>query len=816
MKNITIEGARLHNLKEIDISIPKNKLVVITGISGSGKSSLAFDIIFEEGRKQYLQSLGVFTLITEEDKFDHISGIGPSIAVQQNIIRQSNPRSTVGSKTNILNMLAVLWAAEGKTSCSSCGTLVDDDITCPKCGMTEERLFAGYFAYNNPNGMCIKCSGRGAYFEINMQKLIPNENTTLDEVFQKAGPTPGYQRLLNKKFKDYLKMPFSKIPDEVKADILYGQYVKSNSQNRSYCLQRIFEGRYLRNGDNSGGIYRLYVCSDCQGFRIGEEARSVFLNGKHIGELGKMTIKELQNFISDLLNQNILAVMGTNLLKDILIKINGLNKARLGHLSLYREMSTLSGGELQRLFLNSHLESKMDSLIYILDEPTAGLHESEKTELLKSIKALKELGNTVIVVEHDKNTIQMADHIIDIGPKAGVEGGEIIYQGDVKGLLECRSSITGQYLSGKVEMPTRKINQKIDIKKDIPKLTIWHAKTNNLKDVTVSLPLGALVGIAGVSGSGKSSLISDTLSALLKGYFNDSSEYAETIPEENEIEDVLSTTPEKIGEKVEGAEHLSGYVEVSQAPIGRNINSNVISYIGIWDKIRKLFAKQPQAVTQNLTAGHFSFNSKGACSVCGGSGQEKIWLGGNFFIHNICNECHGKRYNDEALSVCYKGKNIVDLLEMTVTEALVFFVDHKAILSTLKVLARIGMGYIKLGQPTPTLSGGEAQRIKLAKEIGRHRKGNILYVLDEPTVGLSLYDTAKLILLLSELVVKGNSVVVIEHDPEVLSACDWIIELGPNGGAEGGNVIAEGSAKALKKNTQSLTGRYLQCQEITG
>lgn len=816
MKNITIEGARLHNLKEIDISIPKNKLVVITGISGSGKSSLAFDIIFEEGRKQYLQSLGVFTLITEENKFDHISGLGPSIAVQQNIIRQSNPRSTVGTKTNILNMLAVLWAAEGKTSCSSCGTLVDDDMTCPKCGMIEERLFAGYFSYNNPNGMCIKCSGRGAYFEINMQKLIPNENTTLDEVFQKAGPTPGYQRLLNKKFKDYLKMPFSKIPDEVKADILYGQYVKSNSQNRSYCLQRIFEGRYLRNGDNSGGIYRLSVCSDCQGFRIGEEARSVFLNGKHIGELGKMTINELQNFISDLLNQNILADMGTNLLKDILIKINGLNKARLGHLSLYREMSTLSGGELQRLFLNSHLESKMDSLIYILDEPTAGLHESEKTELLKSIKALKELGNTVIVVEHDKNTIQMADHIIDIGPKAGVEGGEIIYQGDVKGLLECRSSITGQYLSGKVEMPTRKTNQKIDIKKDIPKLTIWHAKTNNLKDVTVSLPLGAMVGIAGVSGSGKSSLISDTLSTLLKGYFNDSSEHAETIPEENEIEDVLFTTPEKIGEKVEGAEHLSGYVEVSQVPIGRNINSNVISYIGIWNKIRKLFAKQPQAVTQNLTAGHFSFNSKGACSVCGGSGQEKIWLGGNFFIHNICNECHGKRYNDEALSVCYKGKNIVDLLEMTVTEALAFFVDHKAILSTLKVLARIGMGYIKLGQPTPTLSGGEAQRIKLAKEIGRQRKGNILYVLDEPTLGLSLYDTAKLILLLSELVAKGNSVVIIEHDPEVLSACDWIIELGPNGGAEGGNVIAEGSAKALKKNTQSLTGRYLQCQEITG
>ncbi len=811
MKHITIEGARIHNLKEIHISIPKNQLVVVTGVSGSGKSSLAFDIIFEEGRKQYLQSLGVFGLMDEENKFDSISGIGPTIAVQQNIIRQSNPRSTVGTKTNILNMLAVLYAAEGKTSCSSCGTLVDDDMTCPKCGMMEERLFAGYFAYNNPNGMCIKCSGRGAYFEINMQKLIPNDNTTLEKVFQIAGATPGYQRLLNKKFKDYLKMPFSKIPDGVKADILYGQYVNSNSQNRSYCLQRIFEGRYLRNGDSSGGIYTWSFCSDCQGFRIGEEARSVFLNGKHMGELGKMTITELQEFLSDLFNRNSLAAMGTNLLKDILIKINGLNKARLGHLSLYREMSSLSGGELQRLFLNSHLESKMDSLIYILDEPTAGLHESEKTELLKSVKALKELGNTVIVVEHDKNTIRMADHIIDIGPKAGVSGGEIIYQGDVKGLLESRSSITGQYLSGEAEMPKRKINQNIDVKKDILKLTIWHAKTNNLKDVTVSLPLGVLVGIAGVSGSGKSSLISDTLISLLKGYFKDTFEYDDVHIEENEIEDTLLAAPKKIAERLDGAEHISGYVEVSQAPIGRNMNSNIITYISIWDKIRKIFAKQPQAAKQNLTAGHFSFNSKGACSVCGGSGQEKIWLGGSFFIHNICNECHGKRYNDEALSVCYKGKHIVDVLEMTVTEAVTFFEDHKAILSTLKVLERIGMGYIKLGQPTPTLSGGEAQRIKLAKEIGRQRKGNILYVLDEPTVGLSLYDTAKLISLLSELIEKGNSVVVIEHDPEVLSACDWIIELGPKGGTEGGRIIAEGSPKALKDNPKSITGRYLQC-----
>ncbi len=808
MKNITIEGARIHNLKDIDVSIPKNKLVVATGVSGSGKSSLVFDIIFEEGRKQYLQSLGVFAQIDEENKFDNISGIGPTIAVQQNIIRQSNPRSTVGSRTNILNMIAVLYAAEGIISCLSCSASVDDGLTCQKCGNTEERLPAGYFSYNNPNGMCMKCSGKGSYFEIDMKKLVPDDQITLEQVFDKVMVTPGLKRVLYRHFNDYLKTPFSQISDEVKERIIYGHFTSNNAANRSICLTRIFEGLVYKYGNDPTGMYIMSKCSDCDGYRIGEEARRVFLNGKHIGELGTMTINELHDFLDQLLNQNTLKSLGTNLVKDILHKTNSLIKSRLGHLTLYRTMSTLSGGELQRLFLNSHLESKMDSLIYILDEPTAGLHESEKAELQKGILALKELGNTVIVVEHDKGTIEMAEHVIDIGPKAGVEGGQVIYQGDVEGLKKCAASITGQYLSGKVSMPIRKTAQNIEIGKENPRLTIRHAKTNNLKDVTVSLPLGVLVGIAGVSGSGKSSLISDTLIPLLKGYFDDNT--IETNFEEDDIEgEPEFTALETIAEMLEGVEHISGYAEVSQAPIGRNINSTPVSYIGIWDKIRKLFAKQPQATRQNLTAGHFSFNSKGACPVCGGSGREKLWLGGNFFLFNTCKECHGKRYNDEALSVNYKGKNIVDLLEMTVSEAVAFFKDNKAITNTLSVLERIGMGYIKLGQPTPTLSGGEAQRIKLAKEIGRQRKGNILYILDEPTIGLSLYDTAKLIHLLDELVAKGNSVIVVEHDPAVLAVCDWIIELGPGGGAEGGRIIVKGPPQELKKNSKSVTGRYL-------
>lgn len=804
MKNITIKGARVHNLKAIDISIPKNKLIVATGVSGSGKSSLMFDIIFEEGRRQYLQSLGILSGIDDEDKFDSISGIGPAIAVQQSVVRQSNPRSTVGSKTNILNLLSVLYSKEGQIICSICGEVVDNNLACRKCGNIEERLPASYFSYNSPNGMCIKCSGRGTYYKINMEILVPDNNTALEQIFDKVGVTPGFKKLLHKKYMDYLNMPFSLIPDEVKEEIIYGHNVNGNYQKRSYCLTRIFQER-LDRGEDLNNIYSKSVCSECHGFRIGEEGRRVLLGSRHIGELGNMTISELWEFLEILLKQKILTSFGEKLLKEIIHKTNSLIKARLGHLSLYRELPTLSGGEMQRLFLNSHIDSKMDSLIYILDEPTAGLHESEKAELLKSIRELKELGNTVIVVEHDSNTIEMAEHIVDIGPKAGVEGGQVIYEGDYKGLLACNDSITGQYLSGTIPMPIRKSKKSIVIDEHTPCLTIRNAKTNNLKDVTASFPLGALVGVVGVSGSGKSTLISDTLIPMLKGYFHDYDEiYNNKIDGDNKCEAV-----EKVLDRLEGMEQISGYAEISQASIGRNINSNPASYIGIWDKIRKLFAEQPEAIQQGLTAGHFSFNSKGACSVCGGSGRETIWLGGNLDIYNTCSECHGKRYNDEALSVSYKGKNISDVLEMTVSEAVTFFKDNHGIISTLKVMERIGMGYIKLGQPTPTLSGGEAQRIKLAKEIGRHRKGNILYVLDEPTTGLSLYDISKLVSLLDELIAKGNSVIVIEHNTVILKSCDYIIELGPGGGAEGGRLIAEGSPQELKENSKSLTGRYL-------
>lgn len=805
MKDIRISGARVHNLKGFDVSIPKNKLTVATGVSGSGKSSLVFDIVFEEGRKQYLQSLGILSDISKERKFDSISGIGPTIAVKQNIIRQSNPRSTVGSRTELLNMLAVLYSSEGK---------VDGG----KSSMFDERLDPSYFSYNTPNGMCNTCMGRGRSYQIDMKRLVPTTSTTVEQVFAVTGVTPGYMNLARRHFTDFMHLPYMELTDEGKQDVMFGKYINSNFQKRSISLTRILQAKIDKYGRDDSGIYTLTECQDCKGTRVGDEARRVLLNGRHIGELASSSLVETAEIIQELLDSNSLSNFGQGLASKIARKLDTLIKSRLGHLSLFREMPSLSGGEIQRLFLNKHIDSEMDSLIYILDEPTVGLHESEKAELLKSIVELKDLGNTVIVVEHDKNTIELADHIIDIGPKAGVEGGQLLYQGDLQGLIACKYSLTGKYISGQSQIQRRKRSNidddiadnhegRVTFKAKRPCVTLHNCQTNNLKNVTVSLPLGILVGIAGASGSGKSSLISNTLVPLLKQYFSgDSKKFSteledDTAPEENVIKPVVN--------KIDGLEHVDGIAVVSQSPIGRNMSSNPATYIKIWDKIRMLFASQNDAVSKNLGAGHFSFNSDGACSECSGTGIETIKIGRDLELHNVCKACNGKRYNDEALSVHYKGKNIHDVLEMRVSEAVNFFAGHNNITAPLKIMQRIGMGYIGLGQPTPTLSGGEAQRIKLAKEIDRKRKGNILYVLDEPTTGLSLYDTEKLIALLDELVEDGNSVLVIEHDTSVLESCDWVIELGPEGGPKGGYVLAEGSPESLTKNEKSITGKYL-------
>ena len=745
MEEIKILGARIHNLKNINLTIPKRGLVAITGISGSGKSSLAFDILFEEGKNQYLRSIGILAGLDNEDRFDTMEGIGPTVAVRQNTIRLSNPRSTVGTKTGILNQLALIYASDGKA--------LDEN---------SEHLSPGFFLYTTADGMCLSCQGRGLYYDINLKQLIPDKTTSLLEVYKSLQVTDGFLLILKKKYGMYFETPFWELPEDIKGQVVYGTY---DNGKQSYCLERILRNAYEK-GEDVEEVYEEKICTACQGERIGEEAKKVFLGGKLIGELGQMTLSGLLHFLSEIPEEE-LSQFGRNVVKNVKEKLKHLIRFRLGHLTLYREMASLSGGEVQRIFLHLHLESGLDSLIYVFDEPMAGLHPSEKQSLIKAVKELRDLGNTVIVVEHDKEMIRHADHIIEIGPKAGVEGGTVVYQGDYEE-YEKADTLLSQFFYGKRLMPERTVRNHIFDKEDC--LILKHANTHYLKDLTVAFPLHVMVGIAGLSGSGKSSLIETLLKRLASAC-----KFGKAVGHATGIA---------------GVERINGFVKISQEPIGRNANSTPASYIGIWDKIRELYAKQPEAKIRNKSAGHFSFHSKGACRDCGGSGFERIFLTSDF-------------------SVDYKGKTIADVLEMSITEAVSFFADQNNIVKPLCILEQIGMGYLRLGQPTSSLSGGEAQRVKLAKVLGRQLKGNMLYVLDEPTTGLSLYDTALLLKLLDRLVAGGNSVIVIEHNIEVLKSCDYIIELGPEGGDKGGEIIAQGTPGSLRDNPNSITGSYL-------
>ncbi len=778
MEKIKIQGARIHNLKNINLTIPKRQLVVITGISGSGKSSLAFDILFEEGKNQYLRSIGILAGLDNEDRFDTMEGIGPTVAVHQNTIRQSNPRSTVGTKTGILNQLALIFSSDGKTMKEH-----------------QEHLSPGFFLYTTADGMCISCQGRGSYYDINLEQVIPDKTTTLFKVYESLQITTGFLRILKKKYGMYFETPFWQLPEDVLDEVVYGTY---DNGKQSYCLERILKNAHEK-GEDVEEIYVKTICPDCHGERVSEDAREVFLHGKRIGELGQMTLTGLLNFLDGIPDEE-LSQFSKNVIKNVRQKLKHLIQFRLGHLTLYREMSSLSGGEVQRIFLHLHLESGLDSLIYVFDEPMAGLHPSEKQSMIESVKKLRDIGNTVIVVEHDKEMICQADHIIEIGPKAGIEGGTVVYQGDYKGYASA-NTLLSQYLFGKCTMPERKGRTETFDKEDC--LILKHVNTHYLKDLTVAFPLHAMVGIAGLSGSGKSSLIEETLLKRLASASKLRKANASNLGKE---------TAANYGHAagIAGVERISGFVKISQAPIGRSASSTPASYIGIWDKIRELFAKQPEAKIRNMAAGYFSFHSKGACPDCGGSGYERIFLTADFSVNKRCPTCHGKRFQEESLLVEYKGKTIADVLEMSIAEASFFFADQSSIVKPLRVLEQMGMGYLTLGQPTSSLSGGEAQRVKLTKELGQQRGGNMLYVLDEPTTGLSLYDTALLLKLLDQLVTSGNSVIVIEHNIEVLKNCDYIIELGPQGGDMGGEIIAKGTPTQLIDNPNSKTGRYLK------
>ncbi|WMJ89135.1 excinuclease ABC subunit UvrA [Anaerocolumna sp. MB42-C2] len=792
MEEIKIQGARIHNLKNINLTIPKRQLVVLTGISGSGKSSLAFDILFEEGKNQYLRSIGILAGLDNEERFDSMEGIGPTVAVRQNTIRQSNPRSTVGTKTGILNQLALIYASDGNTS-----------------DVNREHLSPGCFLYTTAEGMCLSCQGRGSYHDINLGQLIPDKTTSLSKVYENLQVTDGYLRILKKKYGIYFDTPFWELPEDILGQVVYGMY---DNGKQSYCLERILKNAYEK-GEDVEEYYEKITCTTCHGDRIGEEAREVFLGGKQIGQLGQMTLSGLLHFLN-VIPEEELSQFGRNVAKNVKEKLKHLIRFRLGHLTLYREMASLSGGEVQRIFLHLHLESGLDSLIYIFDEPMAGLHPSEKQSMINAVMELRDLGNTVLVVEHDKEMIRFADHIIEIGPKAGSEGGTVVYQGDYEEYTKA-DTLLSQYFNGKRLMSERSVRKHILDKEDC--LTLEHANTHCLKDLTVTFPLHAMVGIAGLSGSGKSSLIEILLKRLASAYKAEKV-YASRAgksyvckSKKAHISQFWNDIDCKAGYAagITGVERISSFIKISQEPIGRNVNSTPASYIGIWDKIRALFAEQPEAKMRNKCAGHFSFHSKGACPDCGGSGYERIFLTSDFSVDKLCKTCHGKRFNEESLSVDYKGKTIADVLDMSIREAVSFFDGQYNIVKPLCILEQIGMGYLKLGQPSSTLSGGEAQRVKLAKELGRQVKGNILYVLDEPTTGLSLYDTALLLKLLDQLVEEGNSVIVIEHNTEVLKSCDYIIELGPEGGDMGGEIIAKGTPQQLINNSNSKTGRYL-------
>lgn len=825
MRDIEIRNASLHNLKNIDLKIPKGKFVVITGVSGSGKSSLVFDILYKEGQEGYLKSIGWMKPVKDEEMgFESVKGLCPTIAVEQRRILANNPRSTVGTHSNLFNYVRTLFILAGEVHCLECSSLLDQSLICHYCGSSREPLTASHFSFNSVVGMCDTCQGKGEVYELVPTKIVTDPRQTIDAILKPKSVFYMVRKKLPYFLKEFgcsMSTRYQDLSSKAQEMLLHGfpkNYDNVSDGGDFIGIIPFILDRLSMDMSSNNMIYENYcekkLCPTCLGTRLGKEGTRVTIQGKNFADLGQMDFLQLEQFFLDYrehyqlsqTDQGSSSELVENLLDTIIEQIRDFVYVGLSYLSLYRQIPTLSGGELQRMFLLSHLRQKMNSVLYIFDEPTAGLHELEKNRLLEKIENLYNQGNSVIIVEHDQNTMKRAEHIIDFGPLAGKMGGEIVYQGDYPGLLKNESSRTGMYLSGKQRIFQKKRAEYRRVSSSTSRLTLKGVRTNNLKDLQVEIPLGVVVGIAGVSGSGKSSLVTDSLIPLLETYFT------ERKAAKGNSKISVSKSKDPICGELTGINELSGYVQVSQNPIGRNRNSIPLTYLKIWDRVRKLFAKEPLARERKLTASHFSFNSKGACSHCNGSGSVDTWMG-NMMVTSLCIECQGKRYKDEVLEVYYKGKNILEVLDLDVTEGVQFFAEDLPIQKMLSLVEKTGMGYLPLGQPTPTLSGGEAQRLKLASELGKEVQGKTLYIFDEPTTGLSFYDTDRLLQLLIELVDQENSMIIIEHDPTVLSFCDWIIELGPGGGSEGGQIIAQGSPDDLKTNPASMIGPYLLVEE---
>ena len=927
-KNIVVTGAREHNLKNISVELPRDKLVVLTGLSGSGKSSLAFDTIYAEGQRRYVESLSSYARMflgqMEKPDVDNIDGLSPAISIDQKTTSK-NPRSTVGTVTEIYDYLRLMYARIGVPHCPVCGReirqqtidqivdqvlalpertkiqvlapvvrgrkgehqkefeaarkggfvrvradgliydlsetikleknkkhnieivvdrlvikadirsrladsletasglsggvvivnvidgediLFSQNYACPEHGVSIEELSPRMFSFNNPAGACPKCTGLGVFMRIDPALIIPDDRLSISKGGLKGGGwamegstiAAMYMHALAEHYHFSLDTPIRELPPEIVDILLYGTKgekitVRRKSEYGSGTYETEFEGiinnleRRFRDTSSSWikeeieSYMSAVPCDACHGKRLSPESLAVTVGGKNISELCDLSVVDALDFIENLELSDRDRMIAEAILKEI--------RSRLGleYLTLSRAAATLSGGESQRIRLATNIGSSLMGVLYILDEPSIGLHQRDNHKLLATLKRLRDLGNTVIVVEHDEDTMLEADHIVDIGPGAGIHGGDVIYSGGVQGILKCKKSITGQYLSGARTIAVPEARRTGNGKK----ITIVGAKQNNLKNVTVDIPLGKFVCVTGVSGSGKSSLINEILYKKLAGELNG----ARTVPGAHR--------------EIRGMEHLDKVIQINQSPIGRTPRSNPATYTGVFTDIRELYANVPESKMRGFGPGRFSFNIKGGrCEACQGDGIIKIEMHFLPDVYVACDVCKGKRYNRETLEVKYKGKSIYDVLEMTVEEGLEFFKDLPRIERKLRTLYDVGLGYIKIGQPATTLSGGEAQRVKLATELSRRPTGKTVYILDEPTTGLHIADVHRLIEVLQKLVDTGNTVIVIEHNLDLIKTADHIIDLGPEGGDKGGTVIAEGTPEQVAETPGSYTGEYIR------
>ena len=843
---IEIKGAKENNLKNISLSIPKNKLVVFTGLSGSGKSTLALDTLQKECQRQYMESMGMITDFISKPKVEAISGLSPSISIDQRN-NNRNPRSTVGTVTEVFTYLRVLYAKLGVRSCPNCGSLVrqnfeaeTDDflqevatakgsmegpitdeglVVCPSCGTELPELTMSHFSFNKPEGACPECKGLGVICTPDLTRIIDPDLSVRDgavlgwdkffieryaEAIESAGSYYGFPINADEPIKNYglIQMDF----------LLYGASdprfcrhfpnIKPPKTLPAGKLEGVITNLERRRSLNGSGsnekLERLFIqstCPECTGVRLNKESVGVTIGGVNIIELCQKSLYDVLNWIQKLPSfcAPEALMIAQPVIDDLEQRIKRLLDVGVGYLSMERSAPSLSAGEAQRLRLASLLGSGLTGVLYVLDEPTTGLHARDTKKLIDVLKKLRDLGNTVLVIEHDVEVMKAADYIIDFGPGAGKNGGEIVTAGSPEEVAACRASLTGAYISGvdKVHIPPerRAGNGK--------QISIYGAHKHNLKNIDVNLPLGMLVSLTGVSGSGKSTLLFDILGNEADAYFNLSKTRADDF-------------------KIEGLDNISNVITIDQSAIGRSSRSNAATYTDVFTYIRDLYASLEEAKSRNLQPGHFSFNVPGGrCEKCEGNGELTIAM---HFLPDVqvkCPVCHGQRFQKNILAVKYKGFSIADVLNMTVSEALDVFSGYSPITDRLSVLQQVGLGYLGLGQSASTLSGGEAQRVKLAKELGKRTNGHTLYLLDEPTTGLHPHDVQKLISLFEQLVEQGNTVITVEHNLDVIAMSDWVIDFGPEGGNAGGKIIAQGTPEVVAKSPCSQTGLFLKAALTT-